>query len=82
MDRYPLLGWAWAHCRPRYCPVHPVPPGRCTNEFIAALTLTTSNSTMPLTVRLDSFIGLYTVDRQHLSGASMVATIRCWSCSR
>jgi multiple sugar transport system permease protein len=45
------------------------------NEFIAALTLTTSNSTMPLTVRLDSFIGQYTVDWQHLFGASVVATI-------
>jgi multiple sugar transport system permease protein len=45
------------------------------NEFIAALTLTTSNSTIPLTVRLDSFIGQYTVDWQHLFGASLVATI-------
>jgi multiple sugar transport system permease protein len=45
------------------------------NEFIAALTLTTSNSAIPLTVRLDSFIGQYTVDWQHLFGASLVATI-------
>jgi len=45
------------------------------NEFIAALTLTTSNSATPLTVRLDSFIGQYTVDWQHLFGASVVATI-------
>jgi multiple sugar transport system permease protein len=45
------------------------------NEFIAALTLTTSNSTIPLTVRLDSFIGQYTVDWQHLFGASLVATV-------
>ncbi len=45
------------------------------NEFIAALTLATSNSTIPLTVRLDSFIGQYTVDWQHLFGASLVATI-------
>jgi multiple sugar transport system permease protein len=45
------------------------------NEFIVALTLTTSNSAIPLTVRLDSFIGQYTVDWQHLFGASLVATI-------
>ena len=29
----------------------------------------------PLTVRLDSFIGAYTIDWQHLFGASLVATI-------
>ena len=40
-----------------------------------ALTLTTSKSAIPLTVRLDSFIGQYTVDWQHLFGASLVATI-------
>jgi multiple sugar transport system permease protein len=45
------------------------------NEFIAALTLTTSNDVTPLTVRLDTFIGQYTVDWQHLFGASLVATI-------
>ncbi len=45
------------------------------NEFIAALALTTSNADYPLTVRLDSFIGQYTVDWQHLFGASVVATI-------
>jgi multiple sugar transport system permease protein len=45
------------------------------NEFIAALTLTTSNDATPLTVRLDLFIGQYTVDWQHLFGASVVATI-------
>ena len=45
------------------------------NEFITALTLTTSSSDYPLTVRLDSFIGQYTVDWQHLFGASLVATI-------
>jgi multiple sugar transport system permease protein len=45
------------------------------NEFIAALTLTTNTSDYPLTVRLDSFIGQYTVDWQHLFGASVVATI-------
>jgi multiple sugar transport system permease protein len=45
------------------------------NEFISALTLTTNNADYPLTVRLDSFIGQYTVDWQHLFGASVVATI-------
>lgn len=45
------------------------------NEFIVALTLTTGNGVMPLTVRLDSFIGQYSVDWQHLFGASVVATI-------
>jgi multiple sugar transport system permease protein len=45
------------------------------NEFISALALTTSSSDYPLTVRLDSFIGQYTVDWQHLFGASVVATI-------
>ncbi len=45
------------------------------NEFIAALTLTTSSGNYPLTVRLDSFIGQYTVDWQHMFGASAVATI-------
>jgi multiple sugar transport system permease protein len=45
------------------------------NEFITALTLTTSSSDYPLTVRLDSFIGQYTVDWQHLFGASVIATI-------
>src|SRR6266568_421328 len=45
------------------------------NEFISALTLTTSSGDYPLTVRLDSFIGQYSVDWQHLFGASVVATI-------
>ena len=45
------------------------------NEFITALTLTTNSADYPLTVRLDSFIGQYTVDWQHMFGASVVATI-------
>jgi multiple sugar transport system permease protein len=45
------------------------------NEFISALALTTNGSDYPLTVRLDSFIGQYTVQWQHLFGASVVATI-------
>src|SRR2546421_1446484 len=45
------------------------------NEFISALALTTNGTGYPLTVRLDSFIGQYSVDWQHLFGASVVATI-------
>jgi multiple sugar transport system permease protein len=45
------------------------------NEFITALTLVSNNSEYPLTVRMDSFIGAYTVDWQHLFGASVIATI-------
>jgi multiple sugar transport system permease protein len=45
------------------------------NEFITALTLVSNSSQYPLTVRMDSFIGAYTVDWQHLFGASVVATI-------
>jgi multiple sugar transport system permease protein len=45
------------------------------NEFITALTLVSSSGEYPLTVRMDSFIGAYTIDWQHLFGASVVATI-------
>jgi len=45
------------------------------NEFIVALTLTTSNATAPLTVALNGYIGEYQVDWQHLLGGSVVATI-------
>jgi len=45
------------------------------NEFITALTLITNSSEFPLTVRMDSFIGAYVVDWQHLFGASVIATI-------
>ena len=45
------------------------------NEFITALTLVSDPNQFPLTVRMDSFIGAYTVDWQHLFGASVVATI-------
>jgi multiple sugar transport system permease protein len=45
------------------------------NEFITALTLVSSTSEYPLTVRMDSFIGAYSVDWQHLFGASLIATI-------
>ena len=45
------------------------------NEFIAALTLTTSNDVTPLTVAIDSYIGQYSVDWGHLFAASVIATI-------
>ncbi|HXL93941.1 MAG TPA: carbohydrate ABC transporter permease [Streptosporangiaceae bacterium] len=44
------------------------------NEFISALVLTNGNDS-PLTVRIDSFVGAYQIDWQHLFGASVVATI-------
>jgi multiple sugar transport system permease protein len=45
------------------------------NEFIVGLTLTTKDSTEPLTVKLNSFIGQYSTDWQHLFAASVIATI-------
>ncbi|MBO0822753.1 MAG: carbohydrate ABC transporter permease [Actinobacteria bacterium] len=45
------------------------------NEFIVALTLWTSNTTAPLPVALNGYIGQYQVDWQHLLGGSVVATI-------
>jgi multiple sugar transport system permease protein len=45
------------------------------NEFIVALTLTTSPTTEPLTVALNSYIGQYTVDWRHLFAGSVIATI-------
>ncbi|HLK01677.1 MAG TPA: carbohydrate ABC transporter permease [Streptosporangiaceae bacterium] len=45
------------------------------NEFITALTLVSNTSQFPLSVRMDSFIGAYTIDWQHLFGASVVATL-------
>ena len=45
------------------------------NEFISALVLVQNTSEYPLTVRMDSFIGAYQVDWQHLFGASVIATI-------
>ena len=45
------------------------------NEFIVALTLTTSPTTEPLTVALISYIGQYTVDWRHLFAGSVIATI-------
>jgi multiple sugar transport system permease protein len=45
------------------------------NEFIVALTLTTSSATEPLTVTLNSYIGQYQVDWRHLFAGSVIATI-------
>jgi multiple sugar transport system permease protein len=45
------------------------------NEFIVALTLTTSQATEPLTVALNSYIGQYQVDWRHLFAGSVIATI-------
>lgn len=44
------------------------------NEFIVALTLTTSPVTEPLTVMLNSYIGQYQVDWSHLFAGSVIAT--------
>ncbi len=45
------------------------------NEFIVALTLTTSPADEPLTVTLNSYIGQYQVDWSHLFAGSVIATI-------
>ncbi|MGH6656431.1 MAG: carbohydrate ABC transporter permease [Actinocrinis sp.] len=45
------------------------------NEFIVALTLTSTPTNQPLTVGLNNFIGAYSVDWQHLFAGSVIATI-------
>ncbi len=45
------------------------------NEFVVALTLTTTPVKQPLTVALNSFIGQYQVDWQNLFAGSLIATI-------
>jgi multiple sugar transport system permease protein len=45
------------------------------NEFIVALTLTSTPGNEPLTVGLNNFIGAYSVDWQHLFAGSVIATI-------
>jgi multiple sugar transport system permease protein len=45
------------------------------NEFVVALTLTTSAENQPLPVALNSFIGQYQVDWQNLFAGSVIATI-------
>jgi multiple sugar transport system permease protein len=45
------------------------------NEFLVALTLTTSPASQPLTVVLDSYIGQYSIDWGHLFAAAVIATL-------
>jgi multiple sugar transport system permease protein len=45
------------------------------NEFVVALTLTTSAAAEPLTVLLNSYIGQYQVDWNHLFAGSVIATL-------
>ncbi|MGW0807504.1 carbohydrate ABC transporter permease [Nonomuraea sp. NPDC002799] len=45
------------------------------NEFVVALTLTTTPANQPLTVALNSFVGQYQVDWQNLFAGSVIATI-------
>jgi len=45
------------------------------NEFIVALTLTTSPEKAPLSVAVDNYIGQYTVDYGHLFASTVIATI-------
>ncbi|MFC0862143.1 carbohydrate ABC transporter permease [Sphaerimonospora cavernae] len=45
------------------------------NEFVVALTLTTTPENQPLTVALNSYIGQYQVDWQSLFAGSVIATI-------
>lgn len=45
------------------------------NEFLVALTLTTTPARQPLTVAINSFLGAYSIPWQNLFAASVVATI-------
>ena len=45
------------------------------NEFIVALTLTTSPDKAPFSVAVDNYIGQYTVDYGHLFASTVIATI-------
>ena len=45
------------------------------NEFVAALTLTSTDSSEPLTVKMNTFLGQYSIDWQHLFAGSVIATI-------
>lgn len=45
------------------------------NEFVVALTITTSSATQPLTVGINSYIGQYQVQYQSLFVASLVAIV-------
>jgi multiple sugar transport system permease protein len=45
------------------------------NEFIVALTLTNTDSSQPLTVKMDTYLGQYSIDWQHLFAGAVIATI-------
>ena len=45
------------------------------NEFIVALTLTNTDSSEPLTVKMNTYLGQYSTDWQHLFAGSVIATI-------
>ncbi len=45
------------------------------NEFLVALTLTSSPDKQPLTVAINGFLGAYNIEWQHLFAASVIATI-------
>ena len=45
------------------------------NEFIVALTLTNTDNTEPLTVKMNTYLGQYSTDWQHLFAGAVIATI-------
>jgi multiple sugar transport system permease protein len=45
------------------------------NEFLVALTLTTTPTKQPLTVAINSYLGAYSIPWQNLFAASVIATI-------
>jgi len=45
------------------------------NEFIVALILTNTDSSEPLTVKMDTYLGQYSIDWQHLFAGAVIATI-------
>jgi len=45
------------------------------NELIVALVLTNTDSSQPLTAKLDTYLGQYSIDWQHLFAGSVIATI-------
>lgn len=45
------------------------------NELIVALVLTNADSSQPLTAKLDTYLGQYSIDWQHLFAGSVIATI-------
>ncbi|HEV2639227.1 MAG TPA: carbohydrate ABC transporter permease [Actinocrinis sp.] len=45
------------------------------NEFIVALTLTNTDTSEPLTVKMNTYLGQYSTDWQHLFAGAVIATI-------